>query len=250
MIEFAQSYLSYVFMVFLAFWAFLASKHLKDKFNILMNLQEEEDPSLKYMVGGYCFYHAGIIILNLFAIGVLFVAPHLIFDKPYLIVTLVLAAATVPVADYMFTKAAGDFTEASRLLDLFRLVSYSLEQRKVKARAEAARAQVDRKYLVKANISARVVRPSIRYLNKLYGAERTAEIVQELGVPMAYLAYHDSLLNVTFALDLLLKIKELTGDPKAAFYAQSCGGNLECMGSMFFLLSRWWTVKQCYKIFV
>ncbi len=106
------------------------------------------------------------------------------------------------------------------------------------------------KYIEKANVSARAIAPSLRYLRQLYGDARTTEIVESMGVPMDYLSYHESQIHVSFALDLLGKIKELTGDPKAAFYAQSCGGNLESMGSVFFIISRYCSLKRCYEMFV
>ena len=238
-------------MASLIFWVTIAAREMKSKLSVSLTMEHKEDPSLRFMTVAYVFYHLGTILLLSFVISVCVLCWHTIVESAVVTGIAFLASSTVPIFGHLFSRSMGDSTDDSAALGLLQSMGYLVQQRQVKRKAQAVAHKVNPKYLVKPlNIAARAIRPSIKFLNSTVGSEQTLEVFESLGVPMEYLEYHDSPLNLAFAMDLIGKMKEITGDPKVAFYAQSCGGNLESMGAIFFLLSRYCSLKKCYEILV
>lgn len=232
-----------------AFWAVMSLYRAVDNIRLLFTFDQQDEPSLKYLLVAYSFWFVGLALLCVGMGAAFWSYRGQIFENPWLVGIAVVALATAPISEHLFQKSTGEHGDDSNFLAVISYLRYTFEQGQRKTRARLASPKIPAKYLENANISARAIAPSLRYLRQLYGDAKTKEIVESMGVPLEYLTYHESKLHVSFALDLLGKIKELTGDPKAAFYAQSCGGNLESMGSVFFLISRYCSLKRCYEMF-
>jgi hypothetical protein len=219
---------------------------------LIWNEELVEDAGTRSMVAAYFLYHVLVssfvaLFLTLNIVGNFEQSAHP-FVWPLATLVLLLALFVGRAFDKAQNTSSADEPE---LLYFVRYCQYLIEQRRAKAAAELARVQVPAEYCTPREVSARSILPSMRYIRLKFGEPKLHEMLSELKMPMDYVKYHESPLSLKFVDSFMRRLISMEGgDPKSVFRAQSCGGNMECMGAVFFVLARVFSVRAVYELFV
>ncbi len=96
-----------------AFWAVMSLYRAVDNIRLLFTFDQQDEPSLKYLLVAYSFWFVGLALLCV-GMGAAFWSYRAqIFENPWLIGVSVLALATAPISEHLFQKSTVN-TETTR----------------------------------------------------------------------------------------------------------------------------------------